>query len=75
MFGVNTTGFFLACLCRVKLHFNRLAIALPDMTRSMEKKKAFPVSCEQPALKDVEKVLRYQELPLLRGHMHYASVF
>lgn len=37
------------------------------------KKKAFPVSCEQPALKHVEKVLRYQELPLLRGHIHYAS--
>ena len=65
----NTTGFFLACLCRVKLHFNRLAIASLDPW----KKKAFPVSCEQPALKHVEKVLRYQELPLLRGHIHYAS--
>lgn len=72
MFGVNTTGFFLACLCRVKLHFNRLAIALPDMTRSMGK-KSISVSCEQPALKHVEKVLRCQELPLLRGHIHYAS--
>ena len=59
----------------VKLHFIRLAIALPGMTRSMEK-KAIPVSCEQPAFKDVEEVLRNQELPLLRllrGHIHYAS--
>ena len=61
----------------VKLHLIRLAIALPDMTRSMEK-NAIPVSCEQPAFKDVEKVLRNQELPLLRllrGHIHYASAF
>ena len=59
----------------VKLHLIRLAIALPDMTRSMEK-NAIPVSFGQPAFKDVEKVLRNQELPLLcllRGHIHYAS--
>ena len=58
----------------VKAHFIRLAIALPGMTRFMEK-NAISVSFEQPAFKDVEKVLRNQELPLLlllRGHIHYA---